>query len=420
MTTDPRRDRVAAAFREVAERVGGQYDDAGHWGRPVVQRRDRDWIITAEWATTEQGRHTFIRAPFHNPREIRFGVRNEGLFDDLWKTLGFLHDVQVGDAAFDRRFVVKGHPVERVREVLDEEARRLILTQKHMDLRVLGRRGPYADPGYPAGIDELYFQESSLDDAERLVRLFELFRHLLPRLSRTEPGYHSDVDALVARLLAPGGTVRSRGGPTLFWDGDAPRRDAARRLGELCAVESVPALTSVLADRDDTLAVRAVKALARIGDDRAVGPLVRVLARRRSDGAGSSVADHAAEALATFGEEEIPRSFALALEGDPEPLSRAAGPHRNAVIAALMDLVTAGDLELRPAAARALGALGANEAMPVLREASRAMGMRTRLTEAATSAMEEIERGASLPRPARPVDPGPDTRPRPANEPEHP
>lgn len=407
------RERVADAFRRVADAVGGTYDGTSHWNRPVVQRRDGDWIVTLAWELVQQGSSiTVVRAPFHNPTGLRFAIRDERLFDHLLETFGFLQDVEIGERVFDRRFTVKGFPRAAVRQLLDDRVRELLQAQESVDLR--------AAPGalytrYPHGVHELHFREpGSLVDPGRLVGLFELFGELLPRL-RGAGRSSSRVDLHLGRLAAPGGTVSFPGGPLLLWDGDTPRRDAAERLGDLGDPRGVEPLLAVLDDDDEGLVATAARALARIGDPRATPALVALLGERSRKAGSRTLGDVAGEALKGLGEGDVVRAFERALEGEPESLRGAAGEHRDEVVEALMAVVDSVDFSARVEAARALGELGATEALPLLRGKSSAWGMRTRLTEAAAEAVERIEARAGLPRPARSAPEAPDTHPRPAD-----
>jgi hypothetical protein len=413
VTPGDERDRVADAFRRVADAVGGSYDRTFHSNRPVVQKRDRDWIVTLAWELLEQGTFvTVVRAPFHNPAGVRFAIRDERLFDNLLETLGFVEDLEVGERVFDRRFVVRGFPGDAVREVFDARVRELLQAQESVDLR--------AAPGalytrYPAGVDELHFREpGALVDPERLIGLFELFEELLPRLRGVGP-HSNDLELDLQRLAGPGGRVPLMNGPLLLWDGDAPRRDAAARLGGRGDPRAVEPLVAVLGDDDEGIVAAAARALARIADRRAVPALVALLGQRRRKAGDSTLGDVARQALERLGEAELGRAFERALEGDPEPLRAAAGEHREAVVEALVAVVDSVDFTARVEAARALGELGATEALPLLRAKSSAWGMRTRLTEAAAEAVEKIEARAGLPRPARSAPEGPDTHPRPAD-----
>ena len=137
-----------------------------------------------------------------------------------------------------------------------------------------------------------------LDDSRLASLLSHPDRRLRQRAS-LELGHRGRVDALThvlvtateprARLHAlwglnvaahagQGARVRERFLAALAQSDPEVRRLAATLLGELGAVEAVPALTRLLADPSPRVRFAAGQALARAGDGRAVGPLVRALA----------------------------------------------------------------------------------------------------------------------------------------------
>ena len=63
-----------------------------------------------------------------------------------------------------------------------------------------------------------------------------------------------------------------------------PRMKAARALGDLGDLRAVPALIFALSDPARNVREEVMVALGRLGDDRAVGPLTRVLAHGWADG----------------------------------------------------------------------------------------------------------------------------------------
>lgn len=270
--------------------------------------------------------------------------------------------------------------------------------------------------GSGSAVRELLFRESRvITDVPRLEGLFELFEILLPRLCPESEGWEGDLERLVDRLLGAGSTVTDPMGNVVVWDGNIRRRDAAERLGRLGDPRAVAPLVSVLDDPDDELVARAVGALAELGDPGAVGPLVRRLGGRQREVGGRVLSELAAAALGRLDREDLRAAFDRALAGEPSAL-RGTG-YRDEVVAALQEVLDSADFVAAAHAARALGTLGAREAVPLLRAKSRGWGMKTTLTEASREALEEIEARSGLPRPAEPSAPERDgTLPRPARD----
>ena len=184
-------------------------------------------------------------------------------------------------------------------------------------------------------------------------------------------------------------------------------------------MKAVPALIEALDDPDPALVVDAIRALDALGDPAAVPALVRLLGRRRDHVEDEPLSDHAGRALRAFGEEALVDAVERALAGDRTGLLEAVGTLREPAIEAFMQVLDSFDLDARVEAAVVLGELGARQALPLLRDKSWAMGLRTKLAEASRAAIDTIEAQASLPRPAAAAPPTPPsaqeaTLPRPA------
>ena len=185
-------------------------------------------------------------------------------------------------------------------------------------LSVKGHEGMLSK--FPAGVDELHFQSgSTIKNLAQLRKLFDLFAEILQQLCHEGKAYEDDVRIHMRRLRAPGGRIRDK---YVIWEGDEPRRAAAIALGRLRDPVAGPALTSVLKDKDTMLIARAVEALARIGDARAIGPLVRRLGDRRP------IREYVAEALRQLGEGDLADTVHAALGGDFGRLKSYSGAYR--------------------------------------------------------------------------------------------
>ncbi len=406
---------VVVAWRMAAHTTGGEFAQVMSSNHPIVQVRGDDGIVTLELAHGQSGFVTRVRAPFHNPLRVSLGVRGAKWLTSFLKAMGFVQDIALGHADFDRRFVVKGFPRARVLELLAPPVADLILAQPSLDLRVERQS---LEMHYPAGVSELVLQHATV--VRRVDELVGMIRIAQALLSRLDPlggnADEADADRLIGRLVRSGGTLSNPWTNTLLWDGRPARHDAARQLGARGDPEAVPPLISVLDDPDHTLVVEAIRALATLGDARAIAPLIALLARRGDLVDELSLAEHAGRALTALGQDSLVESVERALAGDTVGLEQSIAPYRAEVIQVLLAVLDSYDIEARVEAATALGVVGAHEAVPLLREKTKAMGLRTRLSGAASAALERIEARASLPRPAVGAPQPPDTLPRAARE----
>ena len=399
-------------WRQLAREVDGKFLDGNIFKPSAVQARTNDWIITLDAMSDPNSGATYtrLRAPYFNPERFRFQIYRAGFFTELWKGLG-MQDIEVGHARFDRDFVIKGNAPGRVRRLFDNERiRRLIDALPRIHLSVKGHEGVLSK--FPAGVDELHFQATgTIKDLERLRLLFDLFAEVLQEVCHEGKAYEDDVRIHMRRLRAPGGQIRDK---HLIWEGNEPRRDAAAALGRLGDPEAGPALTSVLTDKDIELVARAIEALARIGDVRAVGPLVRRLGDTKVAGDGRPIRDHVADALRRMGEGELVDAVMAALEGDFARLKAYDGEFRAEIIRALCN-----SIRWRAAThpANALAEIHAVEALPRLRQILNNFGGRNPTGQAVAAAIRKLEARASLPRAAAAADVEVDTLPRAAGEP---
>ena len=149
-----------------------------------------------------------MRAPYVNPSGFRFTVYRRGLFSDIAKRLG-MQDIEIGDAEFDRDFIIKGNDEAQVRALLaSERIRRLIAAQPEMYFTVKDDEGWFG-ASFPKGVDELYFLVGgTITDVGRLKALYELFGETLDQLCRIGSAY--DVRSGSGAVVGPLISVRSR------------------------------------------------------------------------------------------------------------------------------------------------------------------------------------------------------------------
>ena len=403
---------LQAPWRIAAHEVGGEFGVVQGRNLPWIKVRDTSGLIAVEAIHTDTGSMTRVRALFHADERLSLSVSDEGVIAGFFKKLGFVQDIEIGHDAFDPRFVAKGFPSSRVRELLAPPVADLLVKQPFVDLRV-SRSASYL--ALPPGVAEVRLRRSTLvKNPQQLVGMIEVIRTLLPRLDPVGDRRWSDEERLIARLGRSGGGLIDPWYQTVLWDGDPPRREAARLLGDTGSAEAVGPLIEALADSDAALVVEAISALARLGDLRCVPALIGLLSDRGRSAKGAAIAEHAGAALDQLGEGELVAALERALSGDPAGLGAAIAHRRQVSVDALMRVLDSFDLDARVHAATALGSLGAREALELLREKTKAMGLRTRLTEAAREAITEIESRANLPRPADGPGGGIDTLPRPA------
>jgi hypothetical protein len=115
---------------------------------------------------------------------FRFTVYRKGIFSDVGKWFG-MQDIEIGDEAFDRDFILKSNKDSKLRELLGiSRIQELINQQPQIYFAVKDDEGFFRS-SFPGGVDELYFQVVGIvKDVERLKLLYDLFGETLDQLCR--------------------------------------------------------------------------------------------------------------------------------------------------------------------------------------------------------------------------------------------
>jgi hypothetical protein len=176
----------AEIWRQLSDAIGGQYVEARFLKGDRVEATHKEWTVTLDSYVVPAGKAhipcTRMRAAFRNPGGFRFTVYRKSIFSAVAKVLG-MQDIEVGDDAFDRDFIVKSSDEARARTLLASPRLRELLTQQpDIHLAVKDDEGWFATR-FPEGVDELYFSVTGIiKDRERLQQLFDLFAEFLDAL----------------------------------------------------------------------------------------------------------------------------------------------------------------------------------------------------------------------------------------------
>jgi hypothetical protein len=189
----PSKDEI---WRLLSAEIGGQFVEGGFAQGAQVRATHGDWTVTLDTYVVSTGHsasvYTRMRAPYVNPTAFRFTIYRKAVFSDIGKMLG-MQDIEIGDAQFDRDFIIKATDEYRVRALLSSERlRRLIADQPEMYLTVKDDEGWFGT-SFPQGVDELYFLVGgTIKDLDRLKGLYELFGEALDQLCRIGSAYQGD------------------------------------------------------------------------------------------------------------------------------------------------------------------------------------------------------------------------------------
>ena len=180
-------------WRQLCAEINARYVEGSFWKGDKVQATHGPWMITLDTYVVSNGKttiaYTRMRAPYVNPDGFHFTIYRKGLFSEIGKWFG-MQDIEIGDEAFDRDFILKSNQEPKVRDLLaGSKIRELINRQPEIYFAVKDDEGVFRS-GFPEGVDELYFQVVGvIKDVERLKLLYELFSETLDQLCRIGSAY---------------------------------------------------------------------------------------------------------------------------------------------------------------------------------------------------------------------------------------
>ena len=183
-------------WQQLSQEMNARFVEGRFAKGDKVQVTHGEWTVTLDTFTVHTGKATMVftrmRAPYVNPDGFRFRVYRRGMFSGLGKLFG-MQDVEVGQPAFDKDFIIKGTDEGKLRQLFaNARIRALIDSQKDIDFSVKDDEGWFG-PTFPDGVDELSFTVIGvIKDIERLKHLYELFAETLDELCRMGLAYRSD------------------------------------------------------------------------------------------------------------------------------------------------------------------------------------------------------------------------------------
>ena len=166
----------------LAAEIDARYEAGGWWKGSRVVAEVGPWQVTLDTVRRDKLVFTRLRAPFVNPEGFRFRIHRRHLFSGLTEMLG-AQDIEIGEAQFDRDFVIKSNDPARVRQLLASPRMRLLLDWQPRIHFAVRDDGGWFGAKFPQGVDELYFEcIGVLKDHELLKGLFDLFAETLEQL----------------------------------------------------------------------------------------------------------------------------------------------------------------------------------------------------------------------------------------------
>lgn len=179
-----------AGMRDAWSQLAGQLSEAGWDGQPLRLQHDGH-VVTLDLHAGLEGKAsevvTRLRVAFANPERFVFRVFRRSLGSDLASLFG-AQDVEVGDPAFDRNFVLRSNDPDRLRRIFEDPGLGARLQASAVRLVEIRDDEGWFGEEFPEGIDELYVEaEGRVTEPERLERGYSLIADLFDRILETRP-----------------------------------------------------------------------------------------------------------------------------------------------------------------------------------------------------------------------------------------
>jgi hypothetical protein len=122
-------------WAEAAQQLGGSFDPGALLLTAVIDGVNITAKLDRSVSTNTLIMRTIFSAAFPGPSMFQLQVYKEGFFSSLGKSLGG-QDIQIGDDAFDKTYIIKSNSEETAKQMLSPELRGLILQMPAYSHRV--------------------------------------------------------------------------------------------------------------------------------------------------------------------------------------------------------------------------------------------------------------------------------------------
>jgi hypothetical protein len=116
----PKKPGQREVWREIADRMKGEYFEAGKRKAPRIDLQHGPWRLTLDNYTVSNGQtsvtYTRLQAPYISSGDLVFRSYKANFFHRIGRRLG-MQDIPIRNRAFDEEFVVRGNDERRIQEL---------------------------------------------------------------------------------------------------------------------------------------------------------------------------------------------------------------------------------------------------------------------------------------------------------------
>jgi len=183
-------------WEKIVDKFGGEFIEFDRWSDFALKFKHKTWSVYIDSYSRSHGQHTAsytrIRTLIKDQSSLRFRAYLESLGGTIRKKMG-MQDIRVGDARFDKQFIVKGNNKKLIREFFtSDEIKKGLLNYPQPDLWLHDRMYLHGDK-CPEGIAQVYLEAHGIDrDSINLLKCCELFCAVLDGLEKLNLGFEDE------------------------------------------------------------------------------------------------------------------------------------------------------------------------------------------------------------------------------------
>ena len=188
-----------SVWMDLAEEMHGEFNEGTLLTQAKLPLATKPWTAHLKMHTHPIGKAitetTVIAVPYAPLHEFKLAVHNSSTIEEVAKIFG-MQDVVVGDAQFDKEFIVQGNNAGLLRELFaDANLRELMLGQKSLNLSIVDHQHKMLGVNPPRGVNVLTFAEKgAINSFDRFTTIFELMTATIERLVHLEIAERTAVD----------------------------------------------------------------------------------------------------------------------------------------------------------------------------------------------------------------------------------
>lgn len=187
-----------SVWMEFAEEKAGDVVDEQKAFTMRVPAKEKPWTVTFTMNPRGTGASasdfTTVALPYKAKGAFSFAIFNRNWIQEAGKVFG-VQDIEVGDADFDRDYIIKGSDEKAVKRLFgNERLKELIRMQKSVHLSIHDEPAELKPYGtVPPGVNILAFRDNeAINSFERLGEIHELMVVCLDQLVEIDRASNSD------------------------------------------------------------------------------------------------------------------------------------------------------------------------------------------------------------------------------------